>query len=193
MHQNGKDGGNNAPQSCSFVHLADHYYLSLHDPVQTQKLARHEFVANRNFVVVPCHSATANADTTGEEIASCSLKEIHSFLIANARLERVSDRRMIVFCTDPSPVNVSRTSLLIGSYLIIYHDMDVDASCEALRNLTQVMAVHSASSCLFIESCWRAVQRCRNIWWPNIRASISPDLEFDFDNVEIDEYLHYST
>jgi hypothetical protein len=100
---------------------------------------------------------------------------------------------MIVFCTDPSPVNVSRTSLLIGSYLMIYHDMDTDASCEALRNLTQVMAVHSASSCLFIESCWRAVQRCRKIWWPNIRTSISPDLEFDFDNVEIDEYLHYST
>jgi hypothetical protein len=89
MHQNCDDGGNNAPQSCSFVHLADHYYLSLHDPVQTQKLARHEFVANRNFVVVPCHSPSADADPTAEEIAPCSLKEIHSFLIANARLERV--------------------------------------------------------------------------------------------------------
>jgi hypothetical protein len=178
----------------SFLQLFDHFFLSLHDPVQTRKIAKHEFVSNNSFVVVQClvqQDKEGGSKADPSEFSPCSLEEIHEFAVKTWKLERTSKGKNIVFCTDPEPDHVSKSVFLIGCFLIMFHDLDHDQTFEKFSSVHDLMQEQKQSH-LSILSCWRAVHRSKELGWIDFREVFDHEEEEEPDSIQMEEYLHYS-
>jgi cell division cycle 14 len=102
----------------------------------------------------------------------------------------------IVYCIDSGPRTLSNGIFLLGSYLIIKHDMDPDEVWELFDSL-ELSMIEPFRDATFAPSdfdlelidCWRALKRGRGLGWilPAIEGSRK------WGMIDMDEYEHYES
>jgi hypothetical protein len=83
------------------------------------------------------------------------------------------------------------SAFLIGSHLIMMHDLDCDQTSAIFGPLNGMLDVFIRGPHLSMLSCWRALHRSRALGWIDFREELSW-LDEKADSVQMEEYLHYS-
>ena len=111
---------------------------------------------------------------------------------------RLHPGKTIVVCTGhDDPESITTVSLLIGGFMILGQDMDV----ETVRRCFEPIRHRFLGFCdpgsridprnLTIDDCWRALHRARNEDWIDLTQKIRPGPQH-FGSFDLEEYAHYS-
>jgi hypothetical protein len=140
--------------------------------------------------------AVANQDEVlGDGMTQASLIEMYHFGISLNEKIRNNSGKDLVICAGNTSCCITRTTLLLGSFLILHEGLSVNEVVEVFCPLKDRILDFQESSCigsrsetLTVIDCWEALAVAKHLNWINFRPKEGTSLLLD-----IDEYAHYAS
>jgi hypothetical protein len=139
---------------------------------------------------------------TEESIPNCSstvqLGDVHSFVASLCKSIRHNSNKVFVACVRAQDVKgLTNTAILIGAYMILGLEMNVEEVSEAFKTVSNMLARMSdpaVESSAFILDSWKALHRVRSLGWINMSETdlAAHDDESAYQSLDVEEYNHYS-
>ena len=151
------------------------------------------FVKTKMIVSKTMKGATKKLSILESILTPITLENVYRFSqsIIDARHDHPAKK--VVVCSGADPEIVTRCTLMLGGFLILYHDVEMMNLEDIFAPiLTTLMPLHGSSDSedfITVMDCWRALRRASTLKW------------FEFSNgnadyehfIDMPEYLHYDS
>ena len=174
--------------------------LNVHDRVaiafcpveQASDLLRYRL---RSAHFIHIDSISLGYNSTQETIQPPGLAIIHRFTMKLLRVYNLEQSDPIVICTGTMSEQITNSSFLVGSFLLLGLGLDVDAVAESFKPVSHRFLAYDDQ--VTIETCWRALNHAYSqCSWLRCQTDLLNEQKLscdEMDNIDMDEYAHYDS
>ena len=176
------------------VRVHDHLAVAICSVEQGKDLLQWR-IHNAHYVT-GANSSSAEASTKASDCDTfqpLGLRIIHGFCEDLWHSHAYKQERTVVVCAGIDPKDVTDTALLVGSFMILNLDLDVDNVIKAFEPISHRFIAYSDQ--LAVSNCWSALHHAyTRCGWLDLesRHFLSPySKRRGVDALDIHEYMHY--